>query len=202
MPKLGSQLELDRCPFCNVDRPYLGSMSGFETLDYLGGNKRYWRSYKCARCGGVVTASAAADGGDVLQFYPSTSDVDTTLPEKAREYLKQAINSLQAPAGGVMLAASAVDEMLKANGYKEGGLYDRINKAADNHLITREMALWAHDVRIGANEQRHADELAPLPSTEEAKRCVDFALALGQFLFVLPARVQRGIMDTKKEDSE
>jgi len=97
-----------------------------------------------------------------------------------------------------MLAASAVDAMLKARGLREGLLYTRIDKAATDHLITSDMAAWAHEVRLDANDQRHADEDAPLPDQADAKRAVDFALALGQLLFVLPARVQRGIADAKQ----
>ena len=53
--------------------------------------------------------------------------------------------------------------MLKAKNYKDGTLYSRIQQAADDHLITSEMAKWAHQVSLDANEPRHADEAAPLP---------------------------------------
>jgi len=96
-----------------------------------------------------------------------------------------------------MLAASAVDAMLKSKGYKEGTLNARINQAANDHLITDDMAKWAHQIRLDANEQRHADEQAPLPNDNDARRCIDFALALAQFLFVLPSRVTKGLADTK-----
>jgi len=92
-----------------------------------------------------------------------------------------------------MLAASAVDAMLKFKGLSAGSLYARIDQAVAQHLITNDMAKWAHEVRLDANDQRHADDGAPLPTQDQAQKCVDFAMALGQFLFVLPARVQRGI---------
>lgn len=98
-----------------------------------------------------------------------------------------------------MLAASAVDAMLKAKDYRQGSLYARIDKAAGDHLITKEMAGWAHEVRLDANEQRHADEEVPLPTGEDARRSLDFAMALGQFMFVLPARVERGLEEAKPE---
>ena len=60
------------------------------------------------------------------------------------------------------------------------------------HLITKDMAAWAHDVRLDANDQRHADDDAPLPDGAQAEKVVEFAKALGTFLFVLPARVERG----------
>ena len=92
-----------------------------------------------------------------------------------------------------MLAASAVDAMLKLRGLTEGSLYARIEKAAEQHLITPEVSQWAHAVRLEANGQRHADENAPLPTDADAKRSIDFAIALGDILFVLPARVRRGL---------
>jgi hypothetical protein len=55
-----------------------------------------------------------------------------------------------------MLAASAVDAMLKHKNYTVGSLKDRIDKAAKDHLITSEMAAWAHEIRLDANDERHA----------------------------------------------
>ena len=59
------------------------------------------------------------------------------------------------------------------------------------------MAKWAHQVRLDANDQRHADESAPLSTKQDAERSVRFALALAEILFVLPARVTRGIEESK-----
>ena len=82
--------------------------------------------------------------------------------------------------------------MLKHKGLTEGSLNSRIRLAAERHLITSEMADWAHEVRIDANDQRHADDDAELPNEADAQKAVEFALALAQFLFVLPSRVESG----------
>lgn len=193
MPKLlASNLDLSRCPHCNVDSPNLSFIGQFETIDYRTWH-RYWRIYACGRCAGVVTATGSGWDNEVLSIFPSSLDVSEDVPGRARAYLDQAINSLSSPAGAVMLAASSVDAMLKAKGLAQGSLYARIDQAASQHLITSDMATWAHDVRLDANDQRHADTDADLPTQDQAQKCVDFAMALGQFLFVLPARVQRGI---------
>ena len=92
-----------------------------------------------------------------------------------------------------MLAASAVDASLKLKGYANGSLYARIEKAVEDHLITKDMAQWAHAVRLDANDQRHADQAATLPTPDDARRVIDFAAALADILFVLPSRVQRGL---------
>jgi hypothetical protein len=193
MPELLNKLDLLRCPHCNIDKPNLNQAAGFESCDHASRHKRAWRVYICDNCGGAVIAAANAFGKAVLELYPSPRSVDDAIPVQAKAYLSQAIQSLHAPAGAVMLAASAVDSMLKAKGYKDGSLYSRIDKAASDHLITSEMAKWAHQVRLDANEQRHADESDALPDTEDAQRSVDFASALGAFMFVFPNRVEAGL---------
>lgn len=190
--KLDNQLALPRCPHCGVARPYLNSIHSTQTNRHDGTFSRNWRIYSCSTCGGLVTAAAQRGTETICECYPELSSVDSALPERARDYLSQAIECLHAPAGAIMLCASAVDAMLKARGYEEGGLYPRIDKARDDHLITVEMSQWAHDVRLEANNQRHADVKASLPSIEDAKRCVDFAEAFGEFLFALPNRIARG----------
>jgi hypothetical protein len=131
------------------------------------------------------------------EIYPADPTVDEAIPGKARELLRQALSSLAAPSGAIMLAASAVDAMLKAKNLATGSLYERIEKAADAHLLTEDMAKWAHQVRLDANDQRHADEDAALPTGTDARHTVAFAAALGEFLFALPARVTRGIKESK-----
>src|SRR5262245_14341380 len=109
MPRLHStQLDLSRCPHCNVDTPTLAYKAELVTVDFRGTNKRAWRFYVCSRCGGMVTAAALAFDHEVIEIYPRGSDIDPAIPDRAREYLHQAISSLSSPAGAVMLAASAV----------------------------------------------------------------------------------------------
>jgi hypothetical protein len=136
--------------------------------------------------------AVAPHNGDIAELWPAPQSVAEELPPRAKEYLSQAISSVHAPVGSIVAAASAVDAMLKNKGYREGSLYSRIDKAAADHLITAEMAAWAHEIRLEANDQRHADESAELPTAEDAVRVIEFARALGQFVFVLPARVERG----------
>jgi hypothetical protein len=192
--KPGNQLPLDRCPQCSISRPTLTRAWGpYETKDHAGGTPRTWSTYRCGSCGGVVLTSAPNNHGfDITNIWPAPQEVAEVIPEKSREYLTQAIASQHAPAGAVMLAASAIDAMLKEKGYKDGSLYARIDSAAENHLITTEMAAWAHEIRLDANDQRHADDGAPLPTLADAQKVIEFARALAQFIFVLPARVERG----------
>lgn len=91
-----------------------------------------------------------------------------------------------------MLTASSVDAMLKDKGYKDGSLNSRFDQAAVDHLITDEMAAWAHEVRLDANDQRHADEAAPLPNDGDARRVIEFAKCSCTVPVCLARRVARG----------
>ena len=199
MPKLLEKLDLERCPHCKVDRPNLQNLYAFPTNSFSGDNERHWRIYECSRCGGVVIAASKEPDGDVTEIYPASAKIDESLPSKARVYLSQALNSLHAPAGAAMLAGSAVDAMLKEKGYKEGSLYNRIDKAAEDHLITEDMAQWAHKVRLDVYDRHNEDTDAPLPEEKDALKCVDFAQALAEFLFVLPSRITRGLEEKGKK---
>lgn len=194
-----NSLVMPRCPYCGIAKPALVRIStgnNLATTDYSGATKRSWHLFKCTTCGNVVLVGAN-EAGLITELLPDSESVPEEIPDRPRQYLSQAIESRHAPAGAIMLAASAVDSMLKIRGYEEGSLYSRIDKAAVDHLLTVEMAQWAHEVRLDANDQRHADTTADLPTEADAKRAIDFVMALGEVLFVLPARVARGRKDAE-----
>jgi hypothetical protein len=195
MAKLSKNLELHRCPHCSIAKPNLFVIAWQQTTNHEGYNKRQWGIYQCGNCGGLVSAYATAEKEFIKSYYPSNKQIDDDVPEKPRILLGQAQESLHAPSGAVMLAASAVDAMLKLRHLKDGSLYARIEKAVQQNLLTADMAKWAHEVRLDANDQRHADESADLPNESDAARVLDFALALAEILFVLPSRVTRGIQN-------
>jgi hypothetical protein len=121
----------------------------------------------------------------------------TEIPELARSYLQQAFETLHAPDAAAVMAGSAVDAMLKHLNLVEGSVYSRIEEAVSQHILTPAMGEWAHEVRLGSNRPRHADKEDPHVSLEQAKQSVEFAEALGHFLFVLSSRVKKGIADAK-----
>ena len=202
MPTLNSLLDLRRCPHCRVDNQNLLQVHKITTLSYDSAVKRVWGIYRCNRCGGIISAASWAENQPVTEIYPSGIEVDENIPSKAKAFLNQAIDSIHAPSGAIMLAASSIDAMLKEKGYKEGKLFGRINKAAADHVITSEMAKWAHEVRLDANDERHADEEAELPNSKDAKKTIDFALALAEYLFILPSKIERGIKEAKLTEPE
>src|SRR5690349_11497655 len=131
--ELKGLLDLERCPHCGVDRPHLTQQNKFGTTDHLGQTGRTWAVYSCARCGFCILAYTMAGARNVKEFFPALDTLDPNIPAKAANYLKQAMDSLVAPSGSVILCASAVDAMLKVKGYVTGSLYSRIKKAAEEH---------------------------------------------------------------------
>lgn len=203
MAELGLQLEVDICPHCGTAKPTLalatingqGPLGIVQSQDYTGKNRFIWMTYVCSTCGKGVLAGAKINPDNTQErvgIFPAPRTVSDEIPDAARSYLLQAIRSVSAPDGAVMLAASSVDAMLKAKKLVNGSLYTRINEARDTHIITPDMADWAHDVRLDANDPRHADLDQPHHTLQSAERAVEFAMALADVLFVLPARVQRG----------
>ncbi|MBU0557692.1 MAG: DUF4145 domain-containing protein [Alphaproteobacteria bacterium] len=90
-----------------------------------------------------------------------------------------------------MLAASSIDAMLKEKGFREGSLYRRIELAAEEGILTSEMREWAHEIRLSANEPRHADDDYEGATSADAEQIIEFAKALGQYLFELPSKVKK-----------
>ena len=178
MPEIKSQvLIIDRCTHCQTSKPDMSQVTCVET------RTGKWYTYQCASCQNIVLVKSWEN--KVTLLYPESKSLDESIPDRARGLLKEAIDSLDDPTGAIILTTSAVDAMLQAKDYKEGSLLKRIVQAANDHLITQEMALWAHEVRLDANEQRRTDEDLPLYTKEEAEQVINFAGALAESLFVL-----------------
>jgi Domain of unknown function (DUF4145) len=197
---MGQQLTgLKRCPHCSIASPHFISAWASQGPTYRsdGGARFNWGSYCCSSCGSIVTCCALLQGNTAtfLGVFPDAKTAHEDIPEPARTFLQQAYETLHAPDAAAVMAGSAVDAMLKAHGLEAGSLYARIDEALTKNLLTQGMADWAHKVRLGSNRPRHADKDKPHASPDEAKQSVEFAEALGNFLFVLTARVNRGLKE-------
>ena len=130
-------------------------------------------------------------------LYPSVRIAAAEIPDPARRYLQQAMETLHAPDAAAVMAGSAVDAMLKHFNLIDGSVYNRIDEAVSQHILTASMGEWAHEVRLGSNRPRHSDAENPHVSPQQAQQSVEFAEALAHFLFVLSSRVNKGIHDAK-----
>lgn len=199
---------VERCPQCGIANPTLEFKAVVSDSRDLERQQRTWLCYICTSCFDLIAVRGmvlfdpigTADPRMALLSGPMRPDivlpkplaVSSELPERAKRYLEQASGSLYAPDGAVMLAGSAVDAMLKEKGLVNGSVHKRIEDAVTTGILTRDMAEWAHHVRLGANAPRHADLEDPHATREQAIQAIQFASALGDFLFVFPARVAKG----------
>lgn len=202
--------ELSRCPQCGTAKPTLVLQHVVYKNALSTGHENWaaWAVYQCTSCLDVVCFET------ILPHYKELSQLQLQMiqrryngwnilpgfgtealqdwPDTAKNFMQQAVESGSAPDGAVMLAGSAVDAMLKAKGLEKGTVYERINKAVVDGLLTEAMGEWAHAVRLASNNPRHADLNSPHATSAQAEASMEFAKALGQFLFALPAKVQRG----------
>ncbi len=198
--RLGGDIDwVRRCPHCNIASPKFiqvwGNDSALPRSDKEPPSR--WAAHRCTTCGSLITfkgePGSPVANSIIVAMFPEAKIAHTDIPEPARTFLQQAYETLHAPDAAAVMAGSAVDAMLKLHKLTEGSLYARIDEALESNLLTKGMADWAHSVRLGSNRPRHADEKHPHVSPGEAKQSVDFAEALGNFLFVLTARIDRGI---------
>ena len=183
-------LAMHRCPHCQIAKPLLREIA----LVPQSGNNRVpdWFAYQCTNCGGMILVQAHPGTRTVNRLFPDIREAPSELPDSAHRYLSQAYRTVQdAPDAAAIMASSAVDDMLKQKGYTDQrSLHDRIDAAMDNHLLTDDMAKWAHRIRFVSNNPRHADESNPHVEPNEARRMLEFAEALAQYLYVLPGLAQ------------
>lgn len=200
--------DVSRCPHCGIAYPQLVRLwhSDSHLPRSTPGPVSRWAIYRCTSCGDVISAKGIAGGPNVddlvVAIFPEPKQAHEDIPEIARRFLQQAYETLHAPDAAAVMAGSAVDAMLKQLGLSEGSLYARIDQAVQNHILTQDMGEWAHEVRLGSNRPRHADEKNPHLTPDEAIQSVEFAEALANFLFVLKAKITRGIEQAKKTVGE
>lgn len=185
---------LAKCPHCGVANPEMAQLWRSDCILPRGVSSygHNWAAYRCTSCNFLVLAQSQLGNqstNELLAIFPEVEPVAQELPNSAKRYLEQAIGSLHAPDGAAMLAGSAVDAMLKEKGLTKGSVYNRIDEAVVQKILTQDMAEWAHEVRLGSNRPRHADIEDPHTTVADARQSVEFAKTLGHVLFVLPSRV-------------
>lgn len=186
---------IERCPQCGVAKPLINLIGNPDKHFKDSWDRTYYHfTGVCSKCRRHVLFYGHGDPEreiEVEKTFPSFTKVAEELPPMAAKFLKQAVDSKHAPDGALMLSASSIDAMLKAIGYSKGTLYARIDEAKSKRDITDAMAEWAHSIRLSANEPRHADEEFTGATEEDALQSLEFAKALGEYLFVLPLKVSK-----------
>jgi Domain of unknown function (DUF4145) len=192
--------QIATCPYCGTGKPQVAGL-GDNSVNAVRGGRR-WGVFTVTCCGGLLLAIGPPRPQEqniniIETLYPSVRIAAAEIPDPARRFLQQAMETLNAPDAAAVMAGSAVDAMLKHFKLTEGSVYKRIDEAVNQNILTPAMGDWAHEVRLGANRPRHSDQENPHVSPQEAQQSVEFAEALAHFLFVLSSRVKKGIENAK-----
>ncbi|MBI2334256.1 DUF4145 domain-containing protein [Candidatus Daviesbacteria bacterium] len=116
----------------------------------------------CGRAGlAGIHGEGSVENGDLVEFFPH-SVVQLPLPEgipagienEFREAEKDA--SIESFRSGSAMLRSALEKTLKAHGYTTGNLESKVDKAADDGVITLPLKRRAHEnVRVLGNNILH-----------------------------------------------
>ncbi|MGC4089439.1 MAG: DUF4145 domain-containing protein [Polyangiaceae bacterium] len=125
----------------------------------------HWKLLRCSGCGRAGLAkfhdSGRGDSAVLESFYPralASSPLPSTVPDDIGNEYREAELCASAGAwrGASALVRSALEKTLKANGYNERSLFDSINAAASDTVITAARKQKAHeDIRVLGNEVVH-----------------------------------------------
>src|SRR3954462_2719482 len=136
----------------------------------------------------------------ITKTWPAPKDTTApdAVPANISRFYEQAADSLRVgnlDTAGVMfrkvLETSSKEKIPSA---RDKPLVKRIDMLADAGLITSDMKLWAHEIRLGGNDAAHDEE----PFTKaDAERLEAFCNAFLQYAYTLPELVASGCTSAK-----
>ena len=170
------------CPTCETMTTFEykhGGSSEFGTVvvdekhefDGITYHRLVYKLLRCANCGRGGLASvhlphnsgySASSGalGEFLPFVVARLSIPPGVPSGVANEFRESETcaSVGAWRAGSGLLRSTLEKVLKINGYSKGSLYDRINEAAGDGVITNARRQRAHDnVRVLGNDVLHDD---------------------------------------------
>jgi hypothetical protein len=163
--------------------------------------------FLCGACNeGIIRAyygssDPAASNGDIQTLnivigrqWPESpkGSAPKDTPENVAKFFEQGTSSIDFgnfDAAGMMFRKSieAATKLLDSE-LAQKKLVTRIDDLADAGKLTKDMAEWAHEVRLGGNDAAHEDE--PF-SLEDAQALQNFVENFLRYAFTLPSAVRR-----------
>jgi uncharacterized protein DUF4145 len=184
-------LSLDVCPQCQITSPLLVRVWQSFEQPLQDKVKSSYALYLCTRCQELVLTVSDDRYEEITLIWPKPITLPQEIPSRAKKALDEAIKTKGiAPSLSILSCSRSLEFMLRDKGAEGAKLFHLIKDAAQKHILVGGMKEWADEVRWFANDERHPDEGDA--TAEEAQLCIDFALAVAQNLFVLPARIVKG----------
>ena len=134
-------------------------------------------------------------------LFPKAADtkVPSSLPPNIENFYRQAADSFQRrnyDAAAVMCGRVLDNATKELDASFDGTLYKRIDNLAKNCTITKDMAEWAHEIRLIRNAGAHDPE--PI-SAEDAKDIFPFTELFLQYVYTLPGKLKERREEEAKE---
>ena len=195
---MAKELILDRCPYCNIAKPFMAHISSHMIAKEHEVLLHILDIYECSSCHNFIIHKQIpkiyfGDTEFISLIIPKEKTYDKNIPDKARNDLTAAYETLHQPKASIIMSSRAVETMLQIKGYNDNYLNDKIIAAHGAGILTDDMKKWADEVRLDANKERHAALADNPPSKEDAERTLSFAETIAEILFVIPSKVTRGI---------
>lgn len=194
MKILDKKFIINNCPHCQINNPNLGEVYHNTFQDSENKQRKTWYIFCCNNCYGLVTVETAINNSkNVIKYFPENDVISEDIPNPAKKYLEEAVKTVHSPSASILVGSRSLNEMLLAIGYEDKNLYNKLQQASEDRKITSEMESWAHEVRLNANEERHPKKYSTEATQEDAKNTIELLKAFAQYLFVLPAMIQKEI---------
>jgi hypothetical protein len=199
------------CPYCFTEQVSFESVAA---KPHINDPKTYTVFFCCNHCGGGIvlsvkcTASQLVDphsypgvllegtleeiGFKILRVRPEVKSVDMPahLPKKIQESFRQAADHSRKKGfedSSGMMCRKILETALSniAPNITGMNLEKRIDKCAENQLITPALKDWAHRIRIFGNDAAH-EEL----NSEQVKDLFNFTYMFLIYVFTLPGMIK------------
>lgn len=184
------------CPYCRTTEVALSVTHRYDRPHERG----LFEAYALMSCGLCSRAALGVFRGPdqrtlvnrrfLTNIYP-TLDVapPAHLPQEVESRYNEAVKIMgMAPESAGMMFRKTLDVALRCiRPDDRGNLKQRIDKAAEGDAITKDLAEWAHRIRLDGNDAAHDD--VPI-STDEVKDLHGFTELVLLYLFSLPGMLE------------
>ncbi len=149
---------------------------------------------QCDHCRGIVFASSNSSTfiPSKLLWPAAQEEAPEDYPEDVRDNYREAVRSFQAGnyKACVIMVRGALQAAARGLQAKGSSLYQEIEDLAKRHVIPDALKDWAHELRDGGNLVAHP-EPGKRVGKEDAAELLALAESIFEYLYVVPAEVQR-----------
>ncbi|HYE11960.1 MAG TPA: DUF4145 domain-containing protein, partial [Patescibacteria group bacterium] len=191
------------CGFCNKPVNFKKLTDAYRSGDngspYTDKESYYSVMYGCPNCEKqslIVFGSIAVSGGRTFFYktqFPKYSPIRMAdVPEEIEKDRFEAWNCYFNGCfkSSAIMARAALQRAVRKLEAEGKGLYNEIENLKDKSVITKQLADFAHEVRITGNDFAHPDEISEV-NQKEVEESLDFLDGFLEMVFVLPLVAER-----------